>query len=77
MTELSQELGDYNFKFVSISDAACPVHKATFELLQTVCVPRHTRMRNRGKATASADGGRFPQSPIHGLQAFVCFHLQN
>ena len=43
VTELSQELGDYNFKFASISDAACPVHKATFELLRTVHVPQHTR----------------------------------
>lgn len=77
MTELSQEPGDYTFKFVSISDAACPVHKTTFELLQTVHVSRHTRARNRGKATVSADRRWLPQSPIHVLQAFVRFHLQN
>lgn len=76
MTELSQEPGDYTFKFVSISDAACPVHKTTFELLQTVHVSRHTRARNRGKATVSADRRWLPQSPIHVLQAFVCFHLK-
>ena len=62
MTELSQELGDYNFKFVSISDAACPVHKTTFALLQTVRVSWYTRTRNRGEAMVPADGGWFPKS---------------
>lgn len=80
--EQPQELGDYNFKYVSICDIVCLVHKKTFKLIQNVYVSNHTHARlwkgKSGKKLPSLLGeGWFSQRPIHVLQVSVCFHLQN